>query len=246
MISIESNIAGVLERARRRPRDIREAMQRTLQPEEWLEQAREEARRTLWALAAEPRPGMRDERGLVDSFLDTVMASGIPAGFILRMRNPIPPVLGVEDFAMARDLQGGGDLRRQGYGGQANLFSELANQFDQMMTDWVADEKEKDKRDEGKTDEEIGEWISYLMLTPDSKLSAEPSGPGRVSEQEAKRRLLPHIVKYIESRQQDGRLSNETINAWLLAVLACWGALVRREFVGKLRGHMAMVRQELG
>jgi hypothetical protein len=231
MIVIESNIAGVLERARRRPRDIREAMTRTLQPEEWLELARLEAQRTLWALAGQ------DEWRLVDSFLDTVMASGIPAGFILRMRNPIPPVLGVSDFAMARDLQ---------TAGQANLFSELANQFDQMMTDWVATEKEKDKRDEGKTDEEIGEWISYLMLTPDSKLSDEPSGPGRVSEREAKRRLLPHIVKYIESRQQEGRLSNETISAWLLAVLAAWSALVRREFAGKLRGHMAAVRQELG
>jgi hypothetical protein len=231
MITLESNIAGVLERARRRPRDIREAMMRTLQPEEWLELARLEAQRTLWALA---KP---EEWRLVDSFLDTVMASGIPAGFKLRMINPIPPVLGVEDFAMARDLQGAGG---------ANLFSELANQFDQMMTDWVADEKEKDKRDMGKTDEEIGEWISYLMLTPDSKLSDEPSGPGRVSEREAKHRLLPHIVKYIESRQKDGRLSNETINAWLLAVLAAWSALVRREFVGKLRGHLMGVRQELG
>jgi hypothetical protein len=232
MIAIESNIAGVLERARRRPRDIAEAMRRSLQPEEWLAQAREEARRTLWALAK------REEWGLVDSFLDTVIGQSLAAGlgFLLRMRNPIPPVLGVEDFAMARDLQGAGG---------ANLFSELANQFDQMMTDWVADEKEKDKRDEGKTDEEIGEWISYLMLTPDSKLSDVASGPGRVSEREAKHRLLPHIVKYIESRQRDGRLSNETINAWLLAVLACWGALVRREFAGKLRGHMANVRGEL-
>jgi hypothetical protein len=99
MIAIESNIAGVLERARRRPRDIAEAMRRSLQPEEWLAQAREEARRTLWALAK------REEWGLVDSFLDTVIGQSLAAGlgFLLRMRNPIPPVLGVEDFAMARD-----------------------------------------------------------------------------------------------------------------------------------------------
>jgi hypothetical protein len=66
-----------------------------------------------------------------------------------------------------------------------------------------------------------------------------------MSELEAKKRLLPHIVEYIQRKQKEKRLSNETINAWLLAVLAAWSALVRREFPGRLQAHLAAVRSEL-
>ena len=90
------------------------------------------------------------------------------------------------------------------------------------------------------------------MLTPDAKLNAKRSGrvnpvTGKedMSELEAKKSLMPHIVDYIQRRQTDNRLPNDTINAWMLAVLAAWSALVRREFPGRLREHLKVVRGEL-
>ncbi|MGA3265481.1 MAG: hypothetical protein ABSE16_01510 [Verrucomicrobiota bacterium] len=232
-MTLESNISAVIYRMQRRRRDVESALRRALQPSEWESQARLEAKATLWALAKQ------EEWRMVDPFLDTMMTVVLPGGdpgFFLRMNNPLPPVLSVDDFAMAAGLQSAGG---------PNLFSDFANQFDQLMADWVANVKDKDKRDSSKTDEDIGHWIGYLMLTPDSKLSDQPSDPGRISEREAKRRLLPHIVKYIEQRQQSQRLSSETINTWLQAVLAAWEAMVRREFAGKLQRHLAAVTSEL-
>ncbi len=90
------------------------------------------------------------------------------------------------------------------------------------------------------------------MLTPDAKLSAKRSGrvnpvTGKedMSELEAKKSLMPHIVDYIQRRQTANRLANDRINEWLLAVLAAWSVLVRREFPGKFREHLKVVRTEL-
>jgi hypothetical protein len=231
-MKLESNINEVIQRMQQRRRDVNTALQRTLQPSQWETQARMEARNTLWALAR------REEWPMVSPFVETVMAALLPGGdpgFFLRLSNPVPPVLSVEDFAMAAGLQSAGG---------PNLFSGQANQFDQFMTGWVANVKNKDQRDSDKSDEDIGHWIGYLMLTPDSRLSGQPSQPGRVSEREAKRRLLPHIVKYVEEQQQAQRLSPETINAWLQAVLTAWAAMVRREFPERLERNLAAVRSE--
>ena len=241
-VTITSNIQGVLDRAIRRSRDVHTALERTLSVAGWDKLMREEAKRTLWALAKQ------SEWGFVDTFVATVLTGPFMTGFFARMTNPVPRVLEVQDFADARYLQ----TRALQSGTGPMLWSEFVNQFDQMMTDWVANEKDKDKRDYEKSDEEIGGWIGYLMLTPDAKLSAKRSGrvnpvTGKedMSELEAKKSLMPHIVDYIQRRQTDNRLSNDKINAWLLAVLAAWSALVRREFPVRLREHLKLVRTEL-
>jgi len=236
---VESNIQGVIDRLKRKPRDIRAAMSRTLAPAEWDKPLREEAKRTLWALA-KPNVGLAPNAGLassewdfVDAFIDTIMVAPFLTGFFVRMSNPLPPVLAVEDFMMARGLQIMA-LRR---GSGPMLWSDFLNQFDQMITDWVATEKRKDRRDWDKSDEDIGHFIGYLLLTPDANLSEK--------ENAAKDKLMPHLRDYLERRQKEKRLNSETINAWLLAVLAAWSALVRREFPGRFRGHLAAVRAEL-
>ena len=53
------------------------------------------------------------------------------------MSNPLPPVLAIEDFMMARGLQ----MRALRAGTGPTLFSDFLNQFDQMVTDWVATEQ---------------------------------------------------------------------------------------------------------
>jgi hypothetical protein len=149
------------------------------------------------------------------------------------MSNPMPPMLAVEDFMIARGLQT--EALKQGSG--PTLFSDFLNQFDQMMTDWVATEKRKDRRDADKPDEDIGHFMGYLLLTPDAKLSDK--------EQKAKAKLLPHLVDYLTRRQTEKRLNADTINAWLLAVVMAWSALVRREFPDRLRAHLGALRGEL-
>jgi len=227
-MKVESNLQGVIDRLKRRPRDIRQAMARALSPVEWDAQLRMEAKRTLWALVKQP------EWHFVDPFVHTIMVAPFLNGFLARMSNPMPPVLTVEDFMMARGLQ----TRALSQGSGPTLFSDFLNQFDQMMTDWVATEKRKDKRDWDKTDEDIGHFVGYLLLTSDSKLSDK--------ERNAKAKLLPHLVDYLTRRQTEKRLNAETINVWLLAVLAAWSALVRREFPDRLRAHLGAQRSELG
>ena len=241
-VTITSNIQGVLDRATRRSRDIRAALTRTLAVGEWEALLRAEAKRTLWALAKQ------SEWGFVDAFINTMLTSPFMTGFFARMSNPLPPVLVVEEFAMAQDLQ----RRALSEGTGPTLFSDFLNKFDQMMADWVGNEKDKDKRDYDKSDEEIGSWIGYLMLTPDSKLNAKRSGKvnpvtGKpvLSELEAKHSLMKHILEYIQRRQTEKRLGNDQISAWLLAVLAAWSVLVRREFPGRFREQLRVVRTEL-
>jgi hypothetical protein len=226
-MKLDSNIQGVIDRLKRKPRDIRGAMARTLAPVEWEKPLREEAKRTLWALA---KP---TEWDFVNAFIETVMVAPFMTGFFARMSNSLPPVLAIEDFMMARGLQ----IRALKTGTGPTLFSDFLNQFDQMMTDWVATEKRKDRRDWDKSDEDIGHFVGYLMLTPDGNLSEK--------ELAAKKKLWPHLGEYVQRRQQEKRLNADTINAWLLAVLAAWSALVRREFPGKFREQLAAVRSEL-
>ena len=251
-MKLESNIQGVIERLKRKPRDVRTALTRTLDVKEWDKLLRAEAKRTLWANAKQ------SEWGFVDAFINTMLTGPFMAGLFARMSNPLPPVLVIEEFAMARDLQkralneGPSSRSFDAASPGPTLFSDFLNQFDQMVTDWVANEKNKDARDWEKSDEEIGSWIGHLMLTPDSKLNPQRSGKvnpvtGKpvLSELEAKHSLMKHIVDYIQRRQTENRLANDQINEWLLAVLAAWSALVRREFPGRFREQLKAVRSEL-
>jgi len=208
--------------------DIPSAMAAVLEPERWREVMFREAQRTLWALA---KPA---EWRAVELFLRALLTGKLADGFFSAMNNPIPPTMAVEDFAIVNHMQL--TQVKDGQGGPG-LFSKLLNQFDEMLVDWVATEKRKDARDWEKSDEEIGQWIGQLLLTPDIKLSDK--------ERSAKEKLLPHIVDYLQRRQAEKRLADETVNAWLRAVLAAWSVLVRREFPQRLAAQLAAQRAEL-
>ena len=66
-LKLESNIQGVIDRMKRRPRDIRAALAATLSAPAWEAQMQAEARKTIWALASQP------EWGFVDSFVSAVL-----------------------------------------------------------------------------------------------------------------------------------------------------------------------------
>lgn len=222
-MTLTTNISGVMDRLRRQPRDIQTALQATLAPSAWVEAMKLEAQKTLWAIA------LPEEWQQVKLFI--TVTDKLAGGFYSAMNNPIPPVMAIEDFAIVNHMQ-----LTDGQRGP-NLFSNLLNQFDELMTQWVATEKDKDKRDQGKSDEEIGRWIGHLLLTPDGQLSEK--------ERSAKAGFLRHIPQWLEKQQNAKRLSNETVNAWLLAVLAAWKALVLREFPSRFKSSLQQQREVL-
>jgi hypothetical protein len=225
-VTITSNVQGVIDRTRKRPRDIAAAMAATLLPEAWAETLRLEAQKTLWAIA---KP---EEWQQVKLFIPVV--DKLADGFFAALNNPIPPILGIEDFAIVSHMQAVN--ARDGQGGP-NLFSNLLNQFDALVAEWVATEKHKDKRDWDKSDEEIGHFIGYLLVTPAGKLSPK--------EKAAKAGFLRHLPQWLEKKQQSQRISDDTVNAWLLAVLAAWKALVLREFPGRFAAQLGQEGERL-
>ena len=149
-MKVETKIAGVLDRLRRRPRDVRAALELTLAPEAWKEALHREAQATLWALAKQT------EWPQVPAFLNTMMVFGVGAGgpgFVARMTDPLPPALLLEDFAQARGIQ------KTGTG--PTLFSDFLVQFDALLEEGVATEKRKDRRDWSKSDQEIAAVRRY-------------------------------------------------------------------------------------
>lgn len=215
-----------MDRVRKHRVDIATSMAAVLAPEHWVEVMRAEAHKTIWAIA---KP---EEWQQVKLF--TTLTDKLADGFFSAMNNPIPPIMAIEDFAIVRHMQQT-DVQKGRSG--PNLFSNLLNQFDEMMAEWVANEKHKDMRDDGKTDEEIGSWIGYLLMTPDAKLSAK--------ELAAKQGFMKHIPQWLNQRQTTKRLSDDTVNGWLLAVVAAWKALVIREFPGRLAAALEKKREVL-
>lgn len=227
---IDSNLAGVIGRVNRlKNRDIPAAIRSALRPEQWREAARDEAEKTLLALA-EP-----NQRSFIADFLKTLVVDVFGTGFFLRMRSPFYGQQTVSDFQAARSALDPSDL------GQ-NLFMKDVQAFEQLMAEWVADEKEKDKRDDGKTDADIGDWISYEMLAPDGGHVVK-HGPnkGRLVRDV----FMPHIVEYLQRKQSQSRLDAAVVDTWLRAVLASWRRMVRDLFPEKFRAALHDAAGEL-
>lgn len=220
---VESNIAGVIGRVERlRRHDIPAALKQALDPAKWLELAWREAERTLWALA---KP---EQWTHVPRFLETLKALPVADGFRLRMRTPFLASATLTDLQAARAAVSPRDLNE-------NLFLGRVQQFEEWITEWVEKEKRRDARDANKSNEEISQFISYLMLTP------QPTP----AELEARRKLMPHIMDWIQRRQGRDKLDAATVDAWLRAVLAAWRRMVQAHFGEMFRKEFRAVRTEL-
>ena len=206
---IESNVRAVVARVNRlKDRDIPAALRAALKPEQWHEAARQEAERTLLALA-DP-----NQRAFIQDFLKTLMSGvfGNP-GFYLRMRSPFNGSQTLVDYQAAHGVVKPSDL------GQ-NLFQKDLQDFQALMTEWVEKEKNKDQRDAGKTDEEIGGFITRIMLTRDPTIRQARARAG----------LLPHIVDFLQRQQAMSKLDAAVVDAWLRAVLCAWRELAHSRF----------------
>lgn len=229
-MQIKSNVLEVLARTRRYRVDVNLALDRVLQPARWIELARQTAEKTIRALAAPA------EQPYVPDFVRAVTAVAFN-GLLLSLDAPT--------YArVAAQLQLPGVS--PGRFGALEIADENLADFEQAILDWVENEKRWDVERDGPknalTVREKAEWIAYILLSP--SLSAVPATPGRMSEQAARDRLLPHVAEYLQRRSNAGRLAPETVDLWLRTVLLQWTATVVHEFPARLRAELHLLRQQ--
>ena len=242
---IESNVAGVLERTVRLcNRDIPAAMTRALHPDQWAAALRFEADLALMALAS-PK-----ERRFVPAFIETLVTGPFGNGFFSRMRSPfapaipyrlapqenMPPPVGEGPHYDALQLPPGDDAYTQFLG---------------EMLEWVETEKNwKIERDGEKTMDatmDKADWLAYVMLTKEGGELIVQEGPN--AGQHVRDVFMPYIITFLQEqepgkRQPGKQLDATTVDAWLRAVLATWGAMVRSRFPAILRKELRLARAE--
>lgn len=217
MFTIDSNILGVMRQTEDLiERRIPEAMERAFDPAFWYRDARDLAIRTILAIA-DPK-----ERKYIPDFADTVTAGVLGGGGLsLQMHTPFPELRDMLASAQsARAAMNPQDL------GQ-NLFRLPVQEFEDLILEWVEQAKHKDARDAGKSDEEIAQLISYILLSPNLKAG----GKG----ERARAALMPHIAEFLQQHQAANRLPAETTDRWLRAVLVAWRELLRLKYPSKVR-----------
>ena len=222
MFTIDSNILGVLRQTEDLiERRIPKALVDALQPELWYRDARDLAVRIMLTLA------QPSERKYITDFADTVTASLFGQdGLSLQMHTPFPELVNLLTQAQsARAAMSSRDLMQ-------NLFAMPVQEFEELIKEWVETEKRKDSRDAGKSDEEIAHLISYILISP----RLTPGGRG----EKARAALMPHIAEFLQRKQAMSRLSPETVDQWLRAVLNGWRELVRVKYAEKVRAQLAL------
>lgn len=205
------------------------AAARALQPDRqpWLAEARTMAQTILVTLA---QPA---ERRFIPMFIARLAAGIFEGGLQLTMGTP---------FAALRDIlseaQAAAAVKSNADTGMG-LFDLPVAEFEDLILKWVetpADQggKRRDARDAGKSDEDIARLISYIMLSPN------------IGERGwiARTKLTPHIAAFLQKSQSD-RLSDETVDLWLRAVLEGWREMVRARYPGFIRAELGAMKEEL-
>jgi hypothetical protein len=229
-VRIESNLAEVISRLRQHQADIPVAIERTLQPDTWIELAKQSAEKVILALA-QPK-----ERAYVPDFVRAVTAVAFN-GLLLTLDAPA-----YTRVAAQMNLPG----VSTGTFGPLSIPNQDLIAFEQLVQEWVETEKRWDVERDGPKNEltvyEKAQWVSYILLAPN--LSTVALDPKRGSEQEARDALLPHVLAFIQKQQQKAGLAPETADLWLRAVLLQWTALVQAEFPIRLRATLDQMRRK--
>jgi hypothetical protein len=224
MLMLDSNCAGVRDRLQRlRDHDVPKALAKAVAPSPDLRQlAHDTALRTLEALAG------AKEREFIPKFVATLEHGVFGNGFFMRLRDPFHRPLTLGEFQGARASLSPQDLNQ-------SLFLQTVQDFDELMIRWVQEEKRKDERDWGKTDEEVGHFIAYLMTAPNPT----------PREMAARASLMPHIVDFLKRAQGEGNLAPETTATWLRAVLAAWREVFRKRLPERFCAELRALRNQL-
>ncbi len=228
-MTVTSNLAGVMDRMRRLPRAVPVALARTLEPASWLVEARAAAER---ALKAEAKPAEEIYIGrFVAAVISDVLAPG--PGFSLALRAPPSKT----PMTLA-DLQTARSLMRPGF---QDLFRQQVQEFEDLLEQWVANEKRKDRRDAGQSDRDIAEFISYALLSPDGDTLKVKSGKNK--DMLVGDVFAPHIAKYLAAQSVTGQLPPTVVTRWLRAVLTAWKEMVRVVAPRKFHKELKLARK---
>ena len=216
---IESNIREVIQQVEQLQERIPAAMQRAL------------------LAVAEPA-----ERRFIQGFLNRLTVALTPAlshqmgedgqgGYLVMRMWPPEPAGGVVPTLMEAQGAAMGTVNGRD---QLGLFTESVAKAKELILQWVeADEsqggKKKDARDTGKSDDEVAQFISYIMLSPKIEKGS--------SRDAARQALTKHIAAFMAAQQQKG-LPGDKVDLWLMAVLASWREMMRVQYP-------QLVRQEL-
>jgi len=217
---INSNIGAVRAQLQKLQAVVPQAATRALTPAIWAEDAAIVARNVLEALA-----DTDSERAIIPQMVASIRAGLLEGGMRFTMRvDAATNALSIEEMRAARAAAGRQLNARDFFGAQVL-------QFEQAIQEWVEtpeDElgKRRDARDFGKTDEEIAQFITYIMLTPNPPAGVE----------EARGRLEPHIRAFLMARHS--AVSPEVIGLWLQAVLLAWRDMVQDLFPERFRASL--------
>jgi hypothetical protein len=244
VLQLESNLDQVIGRFRRHREMVPVAFARAAHPTRWRERLRQDAERTLQALAAP------HEQRFIPAFLSTLTAAVIEGGMVIRMESPGRWFLAAQPSLFANPVNTTGpryerpETQRWTNPGPANTYepvqlaAEDYDRFFELVHQWVEEEKrwdaEIDRDKNPKTVAEKAMFITRLLLSPD------------LTDAEARARdlLLPHILDFIRRQTEtSGRLAPETAALWLRAVLMQWTATVIREYPEQVRAELHLLKR---
>jgi len=253
-VQIQTNLVGVIGQVQRLKAHVPMAAGRALSPEIWEPVAYGTADRTMRALA---KP---DETRHIPLFLATLMATVFPPeGLSLFMAKPGPeagPRLRAPEQILGPDHAG-----TAGEWGPY-MFSMPIPEFKELIQKWVETPQEdggkrRDERDAEKSTEEIASYVADVLLSPNKQA------------QEARKRLLPHILEWLKKNGEAAGLDPKergaghagepgyfsllnadeldpaTVDLWLRAVLEAWKVMVLAGFDQRFRQELVKMREEL-
>lgn len=221
---IETNIKSVIGQLERLKAKVPVAAVAALEPQHWLEPARQLASSILLSLATP------QERRFIPGFIETISLVFQTGSLSFSIKAPLPDLRDVLTLEEAQAARSATSVRDMAQG----LFEKPVQTFRDLIQQWVETPQEqggkrRDARDWGKTDEEVAELISRIMLSPDMKSGSKM--------EKARNALWPHIADWL-SAQQSNQLPPETVDLWLKSVLAGWRELVRINYPSVLRNQL--------
>ena len=231
MIKVTSNLDAVIGRFERRVERIPAAMTAALAPGQWREQAVTTAERVLAGIPKQP-----GEEKFVPVFVKQIYVTLFEGGLLIGLRAPDSKIsLVAAQLTLPGEASPVAELKLDGVEAEA--------QFEQMLNDWVENEKRWNPEVDGpKTPEDIRSKAQFifteLLKTSDFKVVQEGPNAGRT----VRDAFMPHILEYIadlnEKQGEANGLDPVTASIWLTAVLAAWSKLVRDGYRAKVKAEL--------
>lgn len=217
-MKVTSNLGAVRARLAKLPGALAAALTRAQQTPAWEPLAQATAERVLRGVAR------GDERHWVSAFVARIKV-WFARGLHLRLSAPPATV----ELAFQPTLLGGLE-----FAGDADRAREWIEKW--VRTPEAEGGKRRDGRDTGKSDQEIIDLISTIMLAPEGAGYVVQSGKNKGKL--ARNVLHPHIAEFVTAQMAEYRLPAATVDFWLRTVLAAWRELVRVQFPVQLRQEL--------